>query len=67
MRGWTCLAWGPDISAQSLWNLDRGLDMSGLTRVFGGRIDLRIYGRKDVPRKRIFAEIIQGIVKRLRI
>jgi hypothetical protein len=29
--------------------------------------DLRIYGRKYVPRKRIFAEIIQGIVKRLRI
>jgi hypothetical protein len=29
--------------------------------------DLRIYGRKNVPRKRIFVEIIQGIVKRLRI
>jgi hypothetical protein len=41
--------------------------MSGLTGVFGGRIDLRIYGRKDVLRKRIFTEIIQGIVKRLRI
>jgi hypothetical protein len=41
--------------------------MSGLTGVFGGRIYLRIYGRKDVPRKRVFAEIIQGIVKRLRI
>jgi hypothetical protein len=41
--------------------------MSGLTGVFGDMIDLRIYGRKDVPRKRIFAEIIQGIVKRLRI
>jgi hypothetical protein len=41
--------------------------MSGLTRVFGGRIDLRIYGRKDLPRKRFFTEIIQGIVKRLRI
>jgi hypothetical protein len=41
--------------------------MSGLIGVFGGRIDLRIYGRKDVPRKIIFAKIIQGIVKRLRI
>jgi hypothetical protein len=41
--------------------------MSGLTGVFGGRIYLRIYGRRDVSRKRIFVEIIQGIVKRLRI
>jgi hypothetical protein len=41
--------------------------MSDMTGVFGGRIDLRIYGRKDVPRKRIFVKIIQGIVKRLRI
>jgi hypothetical protein len=40
--------------------------MSSLTGVFDGRINLRIYGRKDVPRK-IFAEIIQRIVKRLRI
>jgi hypothetical protein len=52
---------------QSLWNPARGSDMSSLTGVFCGRIDLRIYGRKDVPRKRIFAKIIQGIVKRLRI
>jgi hypothetical protein len=49
---------------QSLWNPVRGPDMSGLTGVSGGRIDLMIYARKDVPRKRIFAEIIQGIVKR---
>jgi hypothetical protein len=41
--------------------------MSSLTEVFDGRIDLRIYGRKDVPRKRIFAEIIQGTGKKLRI
>jgi hypothetical protein len=41
--------------------------MSGLIGVFGGRIDLMIYGRKDAPRKRIFMKIIQGIVKRLRI
>jgi hypothetical protein len=57
----------PDMSSQSLLNPARGPDMSGLTGVFGGRIDLRIYERKDVPRKRIFAEIIQGIVERLRI
>jgi hypothetical protein len=30
----------PDISGQSLWNLARGPDMSGLTGVFGGRIDI---------------------------
>jgi hypothetical protein len=41
--------------------------MSGLIGVFGGMIDLRIYGRKDVSRKRIFTKIIQGIVKKLRI
>jgi hypothetical protein len=29
----------PDMSGQSLWNPDRGLDMSGLTGVFSGRID----------------------------
>jgi hypothetical protein len=29
--------------------------------------DLGSYGIKDVPRKRIFMEIIQGIFKRLRI
>jgi hypothetical protein len=57
----------PDMFGQSLWNPARGSDMSSLTGVFCGRIDLRIYGRKDVPRKRIFAKIIQGIVKRLRI
>jgi hypothetical protein len=28
-----------DMSGQSLWNSARGPDMSGLTRVFGGRID----------------------------
>jgi hypothetical protein len=27
------------MSGQSLWNPARGSDMSGLTRVFGGRID----------------------------
>jgi hypothetical protein len=39
LRGRTCLAWGPDMSGQSLWNPARGADMSGLTEVFGGRID----------------------------
>jgi hypothetical protein len=29
----------PDMSGQSLWNLARGADMTGLTGVFGGRID----------------------------
>jgi hypothetical protein len=29
----------PDMSGQSLWNPARGADMSGLTGVFGGRID----------------------------
>jgi hypothetical protein len=29
----------PDMSGQSLWNLAKRLDMSGLTGVFGGRID----------------------------
>jgi hypothetical protein len=57
----------PDMSGQSLWNPVRRPDMSGLTGVFGGRINLRIYGRKDVSKKRIFTEIIQGIIKRLRI
>jgi hypothetical protein len=33
------MAWGPDMSGQSLWNPVRGVDMSGLTGVFGGRID----------------------------
>jgi hypothetical protein len=28
-----------DMSSQSLWNPARGPDMSGLTGVFGGRID----------------------------
>jgi hypothetical protein len=28
-----------DMSGQSLWNLASGPDMSGLTGVFGGRID----------------------------
>jgi hypothetical protein len=28
-----------DMSSQSLWNPARGPDMSGLTEVFGGRID----------------------------
>jgi hypothetical protein len=32
-------AWGPDMSCQSVWNPARGADMSGLTGVFGGRID----------------------------
>jgi hypothetical protein len=31
---------GPDMSGQSFQNPARGLDMSGLTRVFGGSIDL---------------------------
>jgi hypothetical protein len=30
---------GLDMSDQSLWNLARGPDMSGLIGVFGGRID----------------------------
>jgi hypothetical protein len=30
---------GSDMSGQNLWNLDRGPDMSGLTGVFGGRVD----------------------------
>jgi hypothetical protein len=29
----------PDMSGQSLWNLARRPDMSGLTGVFGGGID----------------------------
>jgi hypothetical protein len=29
----------PDMSGQSLWNPARRPDMSGLTGVFGGRID----------------------------
>jgi hypothetical protein len=29
----------PDMSNQSLWNPVRGSDMSGLTEVFGGRIN----------------------------
>jgi hypothetical protein len=28
-----------DMSGQGLWNPARGADMSGLTRVFSGRID----------------------------
>jgi hypothetical protein len=28
-----------DMSGQSLWNPTRGADMSGLTGVFGGRVD----------------------------
>jgi hypothetical protein len=35
-RGRICLAWGTDISGQSLWNLARRPDMSALTGVFGG-------------------------------
>jgi hypothetical protein len=30
---------GADMPGQSLWNLARGSDMSGLTGVFGGMID----------------------------
>jgi hypothetical protein len=30
---------GLDMSGQSLWNAARGPDMSGLTGVFGGRVD----------------------------
>jgi hypothetical protein len=30
---------GPDMSGQSIWNPARGPDVSGLTGVFGGRID----------------------------
>jgi hypothetical protein len=30
---------GVDMSGQSLWDPDRGPDMSGLTGVFGGRLD----------------------------
>jgi hypothetical protein len=39
LRGRTCLAWGPDMSNQSLWNPAMRLDMSGMTGVFGGGID----------------------------
>jgi hypothetical protein len=39
LRGRTCLTWGSDMSDQSLWNPTRRPDMSGLTGVFGGRID----------------------------
>jgi hypothetical protein len=30
---------GPNMSGQSLWNLVRGANMSGVTGIFGGRID----------------------------
>jgi hypothetical protein len=30
---------GADMFGQSLWNLTRGLNMSGVTGAFGGRID----------------------------
>jgi hypothetical protein len=33
------LAWGLDMSVQSLYNPARGSDMYGLTGVFDGRID----------------------------
>jgi hypothetical protein len=39
LRGWTCLAWGSDMSGQSLWHSARMPDMSGLVGVFGGGID----------------------------
>jgi hypothetical protein len=39
LRGRTCLAWGPDMFDQSLWNPARGPDKSGLAGVFGGWID----------------------------
>jgi hypothetical protein len=31
------------MSGQSPWNLARGLDMSGLTGVFGGRVDFSCF------------------------
>jgi hypothetical protein len=41
--GYVWLTWEKtersDISGQSFWNLARGLDMSGPSGVFGGRID----------------------------
>jgi hypothetical protein len=39
LRDWTCLTWELDMSGQSLCNLARGPDKSGLTRGFSGRID----------------------------
>jgi hypothetical protein len=39
LRVQTCLAWGADMSDQSLWNPVRGSDISGLTGVFSGRVD----------------------------
>jgi hypothetical protein len=39
-RGQTYLAWGPDMSSQSLWNPAREAYMSGMTRVFGDMVDL---------------------------
>jgi hypothetical protein len=37
------------MSGQSLWNLARGSDMSGLTRVFGGRIDFDVLHFTNSP------------------
>jgi hypothetical protein len=39
LRCQICLGSGPDMSGQSLWNPARRPDTSGLTQVFGGRID----------------------------
>jgi hypothetical protein len=36
----TCSGCGPDMSGQPLLNSDIGPDMSGLTGVFGGMIDI---------------------------
>jgi hypothetical protein len=30
---------GPDMFGKALWNSARGADMSGLTGIFGGRVD----------------------------
>jgi hypothetical protein len=39
----------PDMSGQSLWNLARELDMSGLTGVFGGRVDFDVLHFTNSP------------------
>jgi hypothetical protein len=49
LRGRTCLAWGLDMSGHSLWNLARKPDMSGLTGVFGDRIDFDVLHITNSP------------------
>jgi hypothetical protein len=42
-------ALGSDMFVQSLWNSAKGLDMSGLTGDFGGKIDFDVLNFTNSP------------------